>query len=105
VLQDCRCLLWRRVIDRVLAKEYQGEWLEIPEDTKEIARQDLLLECRLRSKHCTSTASSWLTLGSNTDHSFGPTRMAMNGRSKRNTESSMPSISVTKRFESTSGCS
>jgi DNA-directed RNA polymerase beta' subunit len=56
VLQDCRCLLW----GRVLAKEYEDDWLEIPEDTKEIARQDLLLECRLKSKHCTSSASNWL---------------------------------------------
>jgi hypothetical protein len=47
-------------IDRVLAKEYEDDWLEIPEDTKEIARQDLLLECRLKSKQCTSTASNWL---------------------------------------------
>jgi hypothetical protein len=45
-------------IDRVLAKE--DDWLEIPEDTKEIARQDLLLECCLKSKHCTSMASNWL---------------------------------------------
>jgi hypothetical protein len=47
-------------IDRVLAKEYKDDWLEIPEDTKEIARQDLLLECHLKSKRCTSTASNWL---------------------------------------------
>jgi hypothetical protein len=94
-------------IDRVLAKEYEDDWLEIPEDTKEIARQDLLLECRLKSKHCTSTASNWLAyLG----FKYGPffPLYYTDGHERpeqRNTESSMQSISVTKRFASTSGCS
>jgi hypothetical protein len=60
VLRDCCCLLGGEFIDRVLAKEYEDDWSEIPEDTKEIARQDFLLECHLKSKHCKSTAGNRL---------------------------------------------